>query len=224
MYRLISLLLITIVVAACSQFSNNAEERDALQAAADRKGDAYVDCAVQASLANLQGTALDVATAAKLAADTCATELADFRQAEEEALSARMMITDKPLQEAVDALTERVEKEVGAQVLAGNSGAVAPAAAAAVATATAVVQPPAPSQSQNADQRVYMDCMEDQATKYAGLNESAANIAEVAHSRCKSYATGAGSAVLIEDGKAMVMGAVMDARLEAQGGDAAPNN
>jgi hypothetical protein len=55
--------------------------------------------------------------------------------------------------------------------------------------------------------------MEEQAHKYAGLNESASVIADVAQGRCKSYMAGPGSSELEQEGRAMVMGIVLDAKL-----------
>jgi hypothetical protein len=58
--------------------------------------------------------------------------------------------------------------------------------------------------------------MEDQANKYAGLNESAVVIADVAQSRCKSYMTGPGAAALEQEGRTLVMGTVFDAKLQGE--------
>jgi hypothetical protein len=55
--------------------------------------------------------------------------------------------------------------------------------------------------------------MQDAAVKYAELDEGAAAIAEVAHSRCSSYMDSA-NAALQQEGRAVAMGAVMDARLK----------
>ena len=65
-----------------------------------------------------------------------------------------------------------------------------------------------------AEQRIYIDCMEDQGRKYASLEETAATIAEVAHSRCDDYMGGPNPA-LEKEGRTAVMGAVFDARLPA---------
>ena len=58
--------------------------------------------------------------------------------------------------------------------------------------------------------------MEEQARKYSSLNESATVVADVAQSRCKSYLGGANTA-LEQEGRALVMGLVMDAKLSKPG-------
>ena len=84
---------------------------------------------------------------------------------------------------------------------------VAAASAAAVGAAT----------SWSPEQRVYLDCMDEQADKYSRLNESAENIADVAASKCRSYLTTERRAALEEEGKVRVMGRVMDSRLNLGG-------
>jgi hypothetical protein len=200
-------------LAACSQLTTNKDELAALQLAAEQRADGYVECIKSNSLANVAKNTIDVATAVKLAKDDCGAELAAFETAQEKYLGAQMMMTDKPLAAALDAVDERAEKEVGAALLATGTAAVAAAPAAAGNPAAPAEAAPA---SWSAQQRVYLDCMEDQANKYAGLNESASVIADVAHSRCKTHAVAPGTAALTEEGRALVMGAVMDARLGSQ--------
>ena len=200
-------------LAACSQLTTNKDELAALQLAAEQRADGYVECIKSNSLANAAQNTIDVATAVKLAKDDCGAELAAFETAQEKYLGAQMMMTDKPLAAALDAVDERAEKEVGAALLATGTAAVAAAPAAAGNPAAPAAVAPA---SWSAQQRVYLDCMEDQANKYAGLNESASVIADVAHSRCKTHAVAPGTAALTEEGRALVMGAVMDARLGSQ--------
>jgi hypothetical protein len=200
-------------LAACSQLTTNKDELAALQLAAEQRADGYVECIKSNSLANVAKNTIDVATAVKLAKDDCGAELAAFETAQEKYLGAQMMMTDKPLAAALDAVDERAEKEVGAALLVTGTAAVAAAPAAAGNPAAPAAAAPA---SWSAQQRVYLDCMEDQANKYAGLNESASVIADVAHSRCKTHAVAPGTAALTEEGRALVMGAVMDARLGSQ--------
>lgn len=214
LFPLMSFLVFTL--GACSQLTTSKEELAAMQSAAEQQGDSYVECIKSNSLGNAAKNTIDVATAVKLAKDSCAAELTSFKTAQEDYLSAQMMLTEKPLAAAVDALDERAEKEVGAALLAAGATSVAAAPAAAANPARAAPVSAAPS-SWSAEQRVYLDCMEDQASKYARLNESATSIADVAHSRCKTHAVAPGTAALIEEGRALVMGAVMDARLDSQG-------
>lgn len=205
--------ILALGLSACSQITTSKDELAAMQSKAEQQGDAYVECIKSNSLRNSADSRIDVATAVKLAKDSCGTELAAYEKAEKEYLGAQVMMTEKPLNAAMEALDERATKEVGAALQAGGAAAsVAPAAA----TKTPAAASTAPS-VWNPEQRVYLDCMEDQAAKYSALNESAAVIADVAHSRCKSHAVAPGTAALIEEGRALVMGAVMDARLGAQG-------
>jgi hypothetical protein len=213
LFPLVSFLIFAL--AACSQLTTSKDELAAMQVAAEQQGDSYVECIKSNSLEKKKKNTIDVATAVKLAKDSCAAELTAFESAQEAYLGAQMMLTDKPLAAAVDALDERAEKEVGAALLAAGATSVA-ATAAAVPAAGAAPAAAAPS-SWSAEQRVYLDCMDDQAQKYALLNESASVIADVAHSRCKTHAVAPGTAALIEEGRALVMGAVMDARLDSQG-------
>jgi hypothetical protein len=204
---------VIFTLAACSQLTTNKDELAALQLAAEQRADGYVECIKSNSLANAAKNTIDVATAVKLAKDACGAELAAFETAQEKYLGAQMMMTDKPLAAALDAVDERAEKEVGAALLATGTAAVAAAPAAAGNPTAPAAAAPA---SWSAQQRVYLDCMEDQANKYAALNESASVIADVAHSRCKTHAVAPGTAALTEEGRALVMGAVMDARLGSQ--------
>jgi hypothetical protein len=97
----------------------------------------------------------------------------------------------------------------------GSAAAAAPAAAGR-ASATPVRPPPVQQDFEPSfEQRVYMDCMRDQASKYVRLKETAADIAEVAANRCRTHLTGSNRGSLEAEGKVMVMGAIFDARLQA---------
>jgi hypothetical protein len=213
-----------LLVASCSQLKTNKSELATLKTTADNYADAYVGCVVNVSLKNTSKNAIDVATAVQLAGAVCQTELDQFSGSQEEYLSAQFMLTEKPLQESVDALNERATIEVGEALLAAadNQSAVAApvvvgSAAAATPSSAAIPSAPPPTNGWNAEQRIYLDCMEDQARKYSGLNESATVIADVAQNRCRSYMAAAGSAALEQEGRAMVMGMVLDAKLQGPG-------
>jgi hypothetical protein len=97
-----------------------------------------------------------------------------------------------------------------------SAPAPVPVAAGRAGSEPARTPPPAPEDFEPSfEQRVYMDCMRDQASKYVRLNESAADIAEVAASRCRIHLTGANRGSLEAEGKVLVMGAIFDARLQA---------
>jgi len=214
-----------LLVSACSQLTTNKTELAAMQQTAEGYADEYVDCVKQAALANAATNRIDVAAAVNLASSSCAADMASYKEAQTKVLEAQFLMTEKPVQQAIDQLNERAEQEVSAALLAAGSQAAdpVPVAAAAAGASAAAVATAAPVSATgtdwSADQRVYLDCMEDQAGKYASLQESATVVADVAHSRCNSYATGAGSTALINEGRALVMGTVMDAKLQAQPGN-----
>jgi hypothetical protein len=103
-----------------------------------------------------------------------------------------------------------------ASVSPSASAAAVPAAAGRASSTPVRPAPPAEQDFEPSfEQRVYMDCMRDQASKYVRLNESAADIAEVAANRCRTHLTGSNRGSLEAEGKVMVMGAIFDARLQA---------
>jgi hypothetical protein len=226
MKKITMMLTCMLSIAACSQMTTNKSELAALQTTADNSGDVYVDCVVKNSLSNTSKNAIDVATAVQLAGDVCQAELNQFKGDQEEYLGAQVMLTKKPLQESVTALDERATTEVGEALLAAADSApamAAPLAAGTAATVTTGAAAAPPASGWNAEQRVYLDCMEDQARKYAGLDETASVIADVAQSRCKAYMPGAGMAALEQEGRTLVMGTVLDAKLAGPGRPAIPS-
>ncbi len=134
-------------------------------------------------------------------------------------------MTKKPLQASIDTLNERATMEVGEALLSetqSQATAVIPVAAGSAAIVTSTPSPTFSGEEDwSSEQQAYLDCMEDQAHKYAGLKESASVIADVAQGRCKSYMAGPGSSALEQEGRAMVMGVVLDAKLD--GSDHQPN-
>jgi hypothetical protein len=227
MKKLTMILACSLLLASCSQMTTNKRELAALKTTADNFADAYVGCVVKVSLKNTSKNAIDVATAVQLAGTVCQPELDQFTGSQEEYLSSQFMVTEKPLQESVDALNERATIEVGEALLAAAdnqpsiaapvvAGSAAAAVAASPSTATSLSSAPA-TDGWTADQRVYLDCMEDQGRKYSELNESATVIADVAQSRCQSYMNGSGAADLQQEGRALVMGVVLDAKLQGPG-------
>ena len=212
MKKLATILLGATWVASCTQITTNNSELSDLEKTANNLGDVYVACIVNQSMENASTNSIDVATAIKIAGRACETELAQFEKIKQETLSAQYMLTQKPLQASIDALNERATVEVGDALLAaGNSQAVAiiPATAAITASAT-----PSTAGEWSGEQQAYLDCMQEQARKYAALDESASVVADVAQSRCKSKLTGPGAPALEQEGRAGAMGVVLDAKLE----------
>jgi hypothetical protein len=225
MNRITLLLIGTIAISGCSQFTTNSKELTALQGSADAAGESYVACVKANGLSNANQGAVDFASSVQLAVKTCQTEQDAFRQAQEESLGAQMMLTGKPVEESVAALNKRASNEIAEELLAGGAVASAPqtavpagaaiagvAAGSAAARAASTVATPVDGWS--AEQRIYLDCVADEAVKYAGLEEGAATIAEVVENRCSSY-LGPPNAALQQEARAVAMGAVMDARLKA---------
>ena len=224
MKKLIVILVGIFLLASCSQLTTNKSELATLKSTADNFADAYVGCVVNSATSNASKNAIDVATAVKLAGGYCQTELDQFKKSQEEYLGSQFMMTTKPLAESVDALNDRATTEVGEALLAAADDqpsiaapVVAGSAAAAVAASPSSASAAPATNGWTADQRVYLDCMEDQARKYSGLNESTTVIADVAQSRCKSYMAGPGSAALEQEGRTLVMGMVLDAKLQGPG-------
>lgn len=210
----LSLQFITLVsvagLSACSQLTTSKKELAALQAKADGIAETYVEC-VKTSAQELYGTT-DTAFLVDAARKACASEMDAYKTAMSDYYGAQYMIYDEPLERSVSAVEERAETEATA-LFVGKSAPVA----AASATPTLATPPEVPSDAPatwTAEQRIYLDCMEDQGLRYAGLQEPATSIADVAASRCRSYLTEADRVALEQEGRAVVMGTVMDQRLQ----------
>jgi len=214
------LLIVLLFVSACAQMSTNERERDELQQSAVNVGDSYIACVKAKAAEYASGSNSDASMAFQVASGSCQQELDAYKTAQNSYLSSKQMLTSKPLEESVDALNDRAETELAEEWLKNPATTSAvPAASAAAVSAGVAVESGATNGDWNTDQRIYLDCMEDQADKYIALDESATAIAEVAQDRCKSYLEpGSGTSALEQEGRALVMGAVMDARLEQPAG------
>jgi hypothetical protein len=220
MHKFFVLSLGACLLAGCSQFTTSKEESAALEAAAAARGDAYVNCVTQKGLSYTGQSSGEISTVMQVATAACQPALDSFKSAQEALLKTRIILTDKALAASVDALNERARTDIAGQ-LVNKPGApsAAPVAATAVTAPTAAVANSAPpATGWTAEQRIYLDCMKDQAKKYGSLNESAAAIADVAQSRCKSY-LGTANAALEQEGRALAMGVVMDAKLLTKPGN-----
>lgn len=190
----------TFLITGCSQLSTNAEEREGMREVAEARGDAYVQCLVQ-NASGLNGqTAKDAPALIRASEQPCSDSRAAFEAAQTGWLKSQYMMTAKPLDESVAALHARAENEL---VEAMSAGGAAAAAASGVAPQAAVVDVRAE----------YFACLDEQAARYAALDEPATAIADVAQNRCA--AAGAVSGELQAEGRARVLGNVMDARLAA---------
>jgi len=189
-----------------------------LEAAATERGDAYVNCVTQKGLSYTGQGSSEISTVMQVATAACQPALDSFKSAQDAFLKTQVMLTDKALAASVDALNERARTDIAGQLVTKPAASsVAPAAATAVIAPTApAVNSAPPASGWTAEQRIYLDCMKDQAKKYGSLNESATAIADVAQSRCKSYLGGT-NAALEQEGRALAMGVAMDAKLSKPG-------
>ena len=205
-------LLLPLGVVSCAQFTTNSDELAELKRAGDAQADAYVEC-VSKEAASITGD-MELELVQQAVAERCSDNMKAFQAAQKKYLSAQYMMTKKPLGIATAELEQRGQAEVNEVLIARGATENAmpqasPAAAAAVATA-----PAAPAVTEwNPDQRVYLDCMADQAQTYATLNESAEAIAAVAASKCSNYLTSERRGALEQEGKVRVMTQIMDARV-----------
>lgn len=198
-----------------------------LQAASERAAQSYVDCVKQESQ-RILGISRDASFILAEAKSACGSQLDAYTVAESELLDTQYMMIDPQLERSLEELNERSRSAVAEMLTAGAAATPAPAASpsspavpVAAGTSAAAVsrpqqRPVAGNFSPDYEQRVYLDCMQDQAKKYIRLSETAGAIAEVAASRCRSYLVGSNQAALEQEGRAVVMGTVFDARLEAR--------
>ena len=232
-----------MLLSGCAQYLTNDSERAALIRSADQKADVYLQC-VQNESGELLDISQDAAFIVERAKSACASELESYRMAQSDYLETEYIMIDPALTESVAALDQRSMDSVAQMLMESSGGDAASALAATPAagsagtpatsgagaasagiagssTATAGNSAAAPAASvppdftPSFDQRVYLDCMRDQASKYVRLNESAADIAAVAANRCRTHLTGGNRAVLEEQGRMLVMGAIFDARVQA---------
>ena len=202
-----------VILAGCAQFTTNEQELAALGSAAENEADSYVAC-VKTEAANYASSEEEISYVVNSAGRECQAELDKYEAVQSEFLSAQYMMIDSKLEESTAAVNQRATDEVAAMMLTRQPQVASPSSAGGLnpgiaAGATAAV----PVAGWNSEQRVYLDCMQDQARKYVDLNENAPSIAEVAQSRCKNYMGGA-NAVLEQEGRTLVMGIVFDARLQ----------
>jgi len=213
MNRFIYLIVSCLLLTACAQFTTNEQELADMHSAAEVKANAYVEC-LKREAAGFSGST-DAAFLGDAARSRCQAQMDAYTNAQSEYLGAQYMMTDKELEKSVEALDKRGRSEI-AEMLVTQPANIQPSASAGVAVATAgtasVVRRPA---SWNADQRVYLDCMQDQAEKYADSDEGAEVIAAVAASRCIMYLGSESRQALEQEGRAQVMGTVMDIRMQA---------
>lgn len=212
----LGILLLAGVLGACAQFTTSDAEEQRLIGAAESRANDYLACLRREALLYVDSSR-DSSFVSDAAQSRCATELEAFERAETEYQKTQTMVTTKPVEKSVDALRERGRILIAEEMLRGAPAADSAARPRTAAPAPAAAPPassPTGRTDWTAEQRVYLDCMADQANRYAGLNESADVVAEVAQSRCRTYLTGSDTAALAQEGRALVLGTVLDARLD----------
>jgi hypothetical protein len=198
-------LLLGLVLAGCSQLTTSAAEEESLRLVAADSGSVYLECLTSTGFQYAQRSTVDVPTAVKMAGDNCTTELDTYSTAQEEYLSANFMITEAPLQEAVAEIEAAAALAIGQQLVDSDEVVVLAAV------------PAAGSGASSAEQSAYLNCMDQQALKYAVVDDSAAAIADVADNRCKSQLDPAiNSAAIRQEGRAQAMAIVLDTKLAEQ--------
>lgn len=205
----------TACLAACSQLTTSKAEQAELKAAADARADSYLDCVARESEAFIMRSS-EAAFILDLVRERCASDRDAYTKAREQWLLTQVMLTEKPLAEDLEALDQQARSRIAnllTETPAGLSGETPPAARSGEINRQPAARPSAGEW--NAQQRVYLDCMLDQAGRYAAQSESATVIAEVVANRCRSHlGSDSNNAALLQEGRLRAMGAVLDARVE----------
>ena len=207
-------------IAGCAQFTTNRTDRADLEAIAGKAGDDYVTCVVNAA-DRYEQTGEATALIIEVAKKACTASREAFVNAENASLKTQFMRTEPILQTELAALDQRATQQVQqAQERALELKVASPSVAAAVIApvaslpATSVPTTRATAAAVPSDGNAYLKCMSAEGQRYAGVNEPAEVIAEVAQSRCSALLTDAASAAqLAKQGRALVMGMVLDRKV-----------
>ncbi|MEO8443438.1 MAG: hypothetical protein ABI567_00335 [Gammaproteobacteria bacterium] len=196
-------------ISGCSQLTTSKSELSALQSAADRAESEHLECLKQATSRYL-ATGEGAEAISRVARKDCSATRDRAASAQGTLLGTRYILAEPQVAAALKALDEKGEAAISRQVLDYRTAqpAAAPVAAAA---------PARPASGQPAAGPAYLACMQAQGERYAAVNEGAEVVAEVAHSRCAaSLGGGAPSSELERQGRALVMGLVLDRKAQQQ--------
>jgi hypothetical protein len=205
-----------IMLAGCAQFTTSEQELVTLQQTADSAAEAYISC-IKTEATNYSASDTELSYVVDAAGRKCKAELEKYEAAQAEFLSSQYMMIDKKMQESTAELNQRAADEVTEVMLIRQPQTASSQPATSVnsgAAATAGITAAAPAAGWTAEQRVYLDCMEDQGRKFARLDESSTSIAQVAQSRCSNYLSSP-NAALEQEGRNRVMGIVFDTKLKS---------
>ncbi len=190
-----------VALSGCAQLTTDATDQASLQAAAGKAGDDYVTCVVKAA-ERYQQTGESASLIIEVAKKACTASRSEFVAAENAWLRTKFMSTEPILQKELTALDQRATLKVQ-QV---QERALEQKVASTPVAATAVIAPAAGNP--------YLKCMSAEGQRYAGVNEPAQVVAEVAQSRCAALLTDPASAADLEkQGRALVMGMVLDRKV-----------
>jgi hypothetical protein len=190
--------VLALALSGCAQFTTNETERVALETAAAKAGEAYVDCIVGAA-DRYRGTGESAEVIADVSRKACDGPRSAYVEADTAYLKSRFMNTQPVVTKHLAELDARATTQVQARVL--ESKAAMPPAVAAAAVPAGI----------GSDGGAYLDCMRAQGERYASVKEPAEVVAEVAHSRCAGALSDRSRAAELErQGRALVMGMVLD--------------
>ena len=211
MVRVFFVVGILLVLSGCAQFTTNATEQSALKSAAGKAGDDYVTCVVNAA-DRYQQTGEAASLIIEVSKKACTGSRSEFTAAENAWLKTKYMNTEPILQKELAALDQRAMLQVQQvhELALERKVASAPVASSPPIASIAATSAPA-------DGSAYLKCMSAEGQRYAGVNEPAEVVAEVAQSRCANLLTDPASAAQLEkQGRALVMGMVLDRKVSGR--------
>jgi hypothetical protein len=188
----------TFLLTGCAQFTTDDQELAQLDRAARAKADAYVSC-VTTEAGKILANSTDEALIVNTARDNCAVALEDYEDARSEFLDEQYMLFGKKLEGSVQRVDERARNEATLVVLSRQQQGQ---------SAAAVIKPTDPA-AWNPDQRVYLDCMEDQARKLIRVNENPETVVKIAYDSCRRY-MGSPNIALENEGRTVVLSTIFD--------------
>jgi hypothetical protein len=216
LHRVASVAASLLALTGCAQFTTGDAERAGLQAAADAAGRAYLDC-LDAQASRYVGTTGDARSVVNVARSNCTAARDAAGRAQSGLLSTQYIMSGPEVDAALADLDARGEAAIAEKILAAGPAPVATASAAPApsAPATGATLPPAGDPSA-AGAGAYLDCMRDQATRWADVAEPATVIADAAHGRCSGRLAGVPARSGAEaEGRAIATGIVLDRKAGA---------
>lgn len=195
MFRTISrscLYLVLPVMTGCAQMTTSDADRAELRSAADAADTAYLAC-LDAQAGRYVGTSNDASSIVTIARKNCTGTRDAARTAHTNLLTTNYILAGREVDATLAAVDARGEAAITEQVLNRQAEAPVP----------------------NSSSGSYLDCMREQASRWATVGEPASVIADAAHGRCAGQLAGvAGGAELESRGRAIVAGIVLDRKAQ----------